>query len=404
MIATAATGLLDGPPPGQGFEPLRSHLARLGPLPRPGGLIDQLEAARLLGRGGAAFPAATKWRAVAAGAARGPVVVANGAEGEPLSRKDMTLITARPHLVLDGALLAAGAVGATRIAILIAEDRPAAWQAMAAALAERSRSEQDRTRLVAAPARYVAGESSAASTLAGGGPAVPTEVPPRPHERGVDGKPTLVQNVETLAHAALIARIGAAAFRAAGRGQATGTHLLTIHAGDGPRVVEVPAGTTVGEAIRGAGGSDQAVSAVLLGGYFGKWVEGGSALQLPLDPVWLRQRGLTMGSGVVAVLRQGSCGVCETARVMRYAASQSSAQCGPCFFGLAALAGACERIAADRPQPGDVDRLHRWARDVRGRGACHHPDGAAAFLESALEVFGLEFNHHPRHAGAGGTR
>jgi NADH:ubiquinone oxidoreductase subunit F (NADH-binding) len=300
--------------------------------------------------------------------------------------------------VLDGALLAARALKASQIVLYVGEEHRAAWGAMAGALAERPEPELHRARLVAAPHRYVAGESSAAVHLLDAAVASPTTKPPEPHAAGVGGVPTLVQNVETLAHVALIARYGAGWFRSAGRRGGAGTVLITVAgAVPSPGVVEVEAGTTVREVLELAGGTDPAARAVLIGGYFGSWVDFATALELQLDPAALREHGMGLGCGVVGVISSRGCGVCETARIMRYLAGESSAQCGPCFFGLRALADACARIAERGSNPDDLARLHRWARDVRGRGACRHPDGAVMFLQSALQTFAPEFSSHPAH-------
>jgi NADH:ubiquinone oxidoreductase subunit F (NADH-binding) len=136
---------------------------------------------------------------------------------------------------------------------------------------------------------------------------------------------------------------------------------------------------------------------VLIGGYFGAWVDAREALEMPLDHAALRQRGLGLGCGVVGVISEHACGVCETARIMAYLAGESSAQCGPCFFGLRALSDACSRIAARGANRDDLARLARWSGEVRGRGACKHPDGAVVFMQSALRTFGSEFASHPPH-------
>jgi NADH:ubiquinone oxidoreductase subunit F (NADH-binding) len=146
-----------------------------------------------------------------------------------------------------------------------------------------------------------------------------------------------------------------------------------------------------------AGGAAEPAGAVLVGGYFGAWVDAQQAADLPLDAATLHQRGLSLGCGVIGLLPASRCGVCETAGIMRYLAAESSAQCGPCFFGLRALADACSRIAERGSNPVDLQRLQRWANEVTGRGACHHPDGAVIFLQSALETFAADFAHHPAH-------
>jgi NADH:ubiquinone oxidoreductase subunit F (NADH-binding) len=397
--------LLAGPDLSSGPERLHSHVQRLGPVPVTGrSFIDVLDRSGLSGRGGASFPAGKKWRAVAHGVGA-PVVIANGAEGEPQSLKDRVLMSTRPHLVLDGALVAARSLGASQIVLYVGEEHRLAWTAMAGALGERPEPELRRARLVAAPPRYVAGEASAAVNLVGSAVAAPTTKPPAAHEAGVGGAPTLVQNVETLAAAALIARYGAEWWRSAGRRGATGTLLVTVAGAVKARgVLEAEAGTTVREVLEGAGGFDPASRAVLLGGCFGSWVDFDLGLELPLDAAILRPKGLTLGCGVVGVISSRSCGVCETARIMRYLAGESSAQCGPCFFGLRALADACCRIAERGTNADDLARLRRWTVEVRGRGGCHHPDGAVAFLQSALTAFGPEFAAHPAHRRAQVTR
>lgn len=290
-------------------------------------------------------------------------------------------MTTRPHLVLDGAFIAARVLRARRVVLYIGERHEVARQTMLRALGERDEPERGIVSFAAAPARYVAGAENAAIHFLNEGIATPTNTPPYPFERGVDGAPTLVQNVETLARVALIARLTPA-----------DTALITLAgAVRQPGVFEVPTGTTIGEAVRLGGGATESPRAVLVGGYFGSWMEPQVAWPAALD------QSLRLGSGVIGVLPATRCPVCETAGIMRYLASESSAQCGPCFFGLRALADACTRIAERSSSPDDLRRLQRWAAEVRGRGACKHPDGAVMFLASALSVFTNEFAQHEAH-------
>ena len=393
------SSLLAGPAPNTGPEGFADHSRRLGPRPwGSGGLIDTLDRAGLVGRGGASFPVATKWRSVAARG--GPaVVIANGAEGEPLSRKDQTLMALRPHLVIDGAMLAAESVGANRVLLYVGEAHSAALNAMARALAERPPAEAGRATLLPAPPSYVAGEETAAVQFVNAGVAAPTAIPPRPFERGVDGRPTLVQNVESLAHVAAIARRGDDWFRSLGREGASGTVLLTVSGSVvKPGVIEVACGSTVDEVLRLVGGVRGTARAVLLGGYFGGWISARQAGTMVLDPKGMRAAGGSLGCGVVSVLDESSDPLDVSARIMQHLATESAAQCGPCFFGLRSLADATRRLAVQQPDPGDLPQLHRWAAMVQGRGACRHPDGAVAFLQSALSVFEPEF------AAAAGAR
>ncbi|HXI96028.1 MAG TPA: NADH-ubiquinone oxidoreductase-F iron-sulfur binding region domain-containing protein [Candidatus Acidoferrum sp.] len=385
-----APRLLAGPDPMHGPERFRDHVSRLGPLPRGGhALIETLVRTGITGRGGADFPVGLKWRTVASARQGSAVVIVNGAEGEPHSKKDRHLMTSRPHLILDGAVLAAASVRAKQIVLYIGEAHHASLRSMSEAVAQRPENERQLMRIVRAPGRYVAGDSSATVHLVETGIATPTTTPPPTRERGVDGAPTLVQNVETLAQVALVARTGVA----------TGTLLITVAgAVRAPGVFEVNSGTPLGEAVQLAGGGSSPTRAVLLGGYFGQWVEADTAAAaLPIDPHELRARGLSLGCGVIGLLPASTCPVCEVAGIMRYLASESSAQCGPCFFGLRALADACTRIAERGTDPGDLQRLQRWSAEVHGRGACKHPDGAVMFLRSAMKTFEDDFARHPAH-------
>ena len=277
------------------------------------------------------------------------------------------------------------------------EEHTAARAALGRAVAERGSALRLPVRLSIAPRGYVSGEESAAVHYVNAGDARPTTTPPRPYERGIDGRPTLVQNVESLAHAALIARYGDAWYASAGRGETRGTALITI-GGDAPRkgVHEIELGTTVGEVAELAQGVRSRTRAVLLGGYFGAWASADEAWSMPLDPLAMRAAGRSFGCGVVSLLGADSCGVAATARIMGYLAGQSARQCGPCLFGLAAIAGATQRIADRRAEREDLARLTHWAGQVTGRGACRHPDGAVGLLLSGLRVFADEFSLHQR--------
>lgn len=398
----ALARLLAGPALAAGAESFADHQARLGPLPLGDGptLIPVLEASGLTGRGGAGFPVGRKWRTVAQAAGDWPVVLVNGAEGEPLSAKDQALMVTRPHLVLDGALLAAEAVGADQVVLYVGEDHTAARAALGRAVLERGTRVSRRLRLVAAPARYVAGEESAAVHYVDTGDARPTTVPPRPFERGIGGRPTLVQNVESLAHVALVARYGDGWYREAGSDAAPGTALVST-SGRGGRtsVHEIEFGETIGAVARRLGTTAEGIQAVLVGGYFGGWIDGPTAWSTPLEPDGLRQAGVGFGCGVLSFLGREACGVQAVAHVMAYMAAASAAQCGPCVFGLRAIADTTSRLAAGGAQADDLAHLERWTGQIRGRGACRHPDGAVNHLATAMRLFGEEFRRHQARRG-----
>jgi NADH:ubiquinone oxidoreductase subunit F (NADH-binding) len=376
---------------------LAEHLGRYGPSPSPGrdwprrtALIEEVERSGLTGRGGAAFPTARKLAAVAAQAA--PVVVANGTEGEPASAKDKVLLARSPHLVLDGAVLAAAMVGAREAVIVV---HHSVREILDEAVAERRRARLDRIRIrvVTGADRFVGGEASAVVHWVERGVPTPTARPPRLSERGLGGKPTLVQNVETLAHLALIARYGAAWFRTLGTAREPGTMLVTIlGAVNEPCVHEIAIGTPVQDVLRLAGGASAPLQALLLGGYFGRWADYSAAAPLPFSAAGLAPLDAGVGAGLIAALPADACGLAETARVVRYLADESAGQCGPCLFGLGAIAGEVQRLAEGRTS--SLVALRRWLGQVDGRGACSHPDGTVGLIRSALSVFGAELDQH----------
>jgi NADH:ubiquinone oxidoreductase subunit F (NADH-binding) len=358
-------------------------------------LLDQIEDSGLRGRGGAHVSSALKLRAVA-GRRRRAVVVANGSESEPASLKDAVLLAHTPHLVIDGAMVAATAVGADEVVLYVKRSDPRVWAAVLHAVDERRASDArgPALRVVAAPSSYVSGQETAAIAYLNGRPALPTTVPPRPFERGVANRPTLVSNVETLAHMALIARHGADWFRAVGSPTQPGSVLVTLGGAVArPGVYEIAFASRMADLLRAAGGVSERPQALLVGGYGGAWLDAQHLQDLTLsegDP--LLAAG-SIGAGVLWVLGEGSCGVWESARVLNYLAEQSAGQCGPCLYGLRAIADSFDLVARGAREDQRA-RLTRWGADVTARGACRHPDGAARFLASALEVFAREIDGH----------
>lgn len=381
-----------------GPEPLAEHLARLGG--RPGGgpaLVEALARAGLTGAGGGHVPVAVKWRTAAQ--ATGPVTVAaNGAESEPLAAKDGTLLRRRPHLVLDGLALAAETLGASRTVVWLHGDDDGAVRALRHAVDERRRAGLDDpvVEVVSGPCHYLAGEANAITRALSGGPALPTlrrsfvPSPGEPH--------TLVQNVETLARVALVAR-GLAATR---------TVLLTLLRPDGRDVVEVDRGVTLREVLGPAEllppAHPASASAVLLGGFGGTWARWEAVADTWVDEPTLRASGLTLGAGIVAPLPPGACGLAETAAVARYLARMSARQCGPCHFGLPAVAETMTALASGSTRRRDLRRLAVDLDAVRGRGACRHPDGAVRLVASALDVFADDVAAHLAGRPCAGAR
>jgi NADH:ubiquinone oxidoreductase subunit F (NADH-binding) len=392
---------------------LAEHLAAHGPLApvRAGrrrharehaaALIDEVERAGLLGRGGAAFPTATKLRAVASARGRA-IVVANAAEGEPASLKDRTLLETLPHLVLDGAVAAAEAVDADELIVCVCETAHASVDSVARAIeerqADRSTGSSPRIQLTTVPSHYVAGQESALVSYLGGGPAKPLFTPPTIFEQGVRKRPTLVNNAETLAHLALIARRGAGWFRQLGTTAQPGSTLVTLSGPVAhPGVYEIEHGASLASLIHAGGGPTARVRGALVGGYAGTWIAGERLRGVALSQEHLAPHGATLGAGVVLLLSEDACPVAETARVARWLAGQSTRQCGPCVHGLDALAQTVEEIASGIAGTRVSQRVDRLVSLVARRGACGHPDGALNLILSSLEAFQTEFADHARH-------
>jgi NADH:ubiquinone oxidoreductase subunit F (NADH-binding) len=391
---SATPRLLAGTPLAAGAEQFDEHRERLGRRPRGGEwMFDVLERSGLRGRGGAWFSTSRKWRGAArAAAGQGAVVVVNASEGEPLSAKDKTLVEHRPHLVLDGALLAAETVGAGEVVIYLSRPSRAATRALHQALRARRRAglRDVPVHLMHTAHRYVAGESSAVVRRANGGPAKPGFAPPHPLESGIGGRPTLVQNAETIAHAALIARYGDSWFRERGTDEAPGTALVTLCGNVRyPGVYEIDLGATLEAVLAGAGGTLTPPAGILVGGYFGSWLPADSLAGIRLTP-----GAVTCGCGVIGVLGADACGLSEAASISAYLARESAGQCGPCVHGLRAIAETMTRLAASDADQGDLVRLQRWTGMVAGRGACHHPDGAINNAVSALDAFPHDLLRH----------
>lgn len=369
----------------------------------PDELRSLIDASGLRGRGGSAFPTGRKWQSVAA--EPGPrVLLVNGAETEPASGKDRFLLAQRPHLVLEGALLAARAVEAESCVLYLrtgAHDEQAAMEQAVREL-RASGHRLPRWRVVAAPAGYVAGEETAAVQRCNGKAAKPTFKPPLPFQQGIGGRPTLVQNVETLANVPGIIRDGFEAYRAVGVAEAPGTMLVSLTGSvRRPGVYEVATGTSLQDVLSRLGGGtpdDAPVQALLPGGYFAGWLPGAALRSgVRLEPASLRAHGVSLGAGTITVISDAVCGLAQAVALLRFFARESVRQCGPCTYGTSAMAAALERLARGQAASDDLERLRGYAEVMLPRrGACGHLDGATNAASTALQVFEREIALHAR--------
>ncbi len=355
------------------------------PVEDPSALLIDVDAAGLRGRGGAAFPTARKLSTVRTG--RGvPVVVANGEEGEPMSVKDRWLLRHRPHLVLDGLRLAASMVGSRDVHVYAADGL--AIQSVQEAVDELAAAGQLSidVKITAVDPSYVAGEETAVVQALNGGPALPMDKPPRPFEAGVADRPTLINNVETLANLPLIQRLGATRYRDLGTDFAPGTFLMTLTGITRTGLYEIPFGETLREVLAWLGEDLDQVAGFLMGGYFAG-VLGVAALDIPLEYNAISAAGSGLGCGAIAVISKNMCPVGVSAGVMAYFARENAGQCGSCFNGTAAMAAVLDALRNHQAEKADVDRLARWSTVLRGRGACGTLDGATNVAATLLREF-----------------
>ena len=368
----------------------------VGPL-SPASLLRLVVGIELKGKGGAAFPFARKLRAVLESAEKRdlpPVVVVNATEGEPASWKDKVLLTRAPHLILDGAAIAAYALDAEEIVIGVADDGVGEGS-LAAALAERRMPVQ--TGIVTVPHRFISGEGGALVRGINGEAHIPPGRKQRASDSGVAGLPTLLSNAETYAQLAVAARLGPYEYASVGTAEEPGTVLLTVTGSAGrPAVVECPAGTPLREVLElcevpvGPG--------VLVGGYHGKWITAEAAARAEISRKALTEAGGTLGAGIIIPLGADTCPLGEVAQVVQYLAGESAGQCGPCRLGLPDLARSMDLVVAGSAA---TEVVRAAAGAVRGRGACSHPDGTSRFATSALEVFADEVAAHATRDGCG---
>ena len=329
--------------PADGALGLQAHESLHGPLPRPPrrgaghSLILELERAGLRGYGGGGFPTATKLAAVAVQRAHAAVVV-NASEGEPLSQKDVLLVRHLPHLVIDGALVAAALLGSERVVFALDEGALVARQSVDQALAERSELAgrgAPAVHVAAVPRGYLTGQETALVRVLGGGPAKPAVTPPYPFERGLAGRPTLVSNAETYAQIGLVARYGSQWWRSLGTEAAPGTRLVTVSGAVAyPGVLEVAGGTTLRRLLEASGGVTEQLQGFLLGGYAGTWV-GPDAIDLRIDAPTLRDHGAGLGPGIVFALPESACVVAEVASSARWLSARAPSSAARASTGSA---------------------------------------------------------------------
>ncbi len=374
-------------------------------LAEPGAIIPVLEAAGLRGLGGAGFPTHRKWAAVAAQPGPERWIICNGNEDEPGTFKDRFLLAETPHQVIEGALIAALAVKATQVVLYVNPREAAAVRACRAAVAawqgQELFAEVSAATGVAlslsvmeSSGLYIGGEETGAVSSVEGGFPFPRLKPPFPVEHGVANAPTLVNNVETLAHVARILWHGAAWYRALGLGEAVGTKLYSL-SGDvlKPGLHELPMGTSLRELVFTHGGgmlAGKAFKAVFTGGPSNTLLTA-KDLDVPLDFENLRARGSRLGTGAMIVVGDGTSILRKTAEYVAFFAASSCGQCPSCKIGTHQVSRILERLDGGAGRAGDLAALENLAHMLPGSGRCGLVDGAATVLASSLATFRPEY-------------
>lgn len=364
---------------------LAAHRDQYGEVPRlaRAALQSSVERVRLRGRGGAAFPFATKMGALGRGR---PVVVVNLSEGECASSKDAALALTRPHLVLDGAVAAAYALSAREVHVVVPGERPAAAASVRRAVAERR--DKVRIRTHTAEQRFVAGQARAVLELLAGRPNLPTTSWAPEAVSGHKGRPTLLSNGETWARLGLLVLRGENEFAALGTAEEPGATLLTFSSPDSVPVVRE---AEYGERIRDLLPPERLGQPALIGGFHGAWATYDTLANARVSVDGMKALGTPLGAGVVCSLPEGDCPVVMTSRIVDYLAGESAGRCGPCFNGLPALAEALRAVVVGRD---GATRVQQLSDLVVRRGACAHPDGTVRLVKSMLSTFAVEVAAH----------
>jgi NADH:ubiquinone oxidoreductase subunit F (NADH-binding) len=384
------------------FEALRRAVRELGPA----GTIAEVEASGLRGRGGAGHLTADKWRTAAETPARERYVVANGYGADPSASTDRTLVETDPYAVIEGAAIAAFAIGAETVLVSVrsaATDAIAGLEAAIDAATAHNFIGDDalgsgrRVEVEVRPVQgaYMLGEETVLLKALDGKRGQPEQRPPHPATRGFRNAPTVVQNVQTLASVPWILRHGAKAFRAVGFGEAPGTILVDVRGPARSGIAEVPLGTSLGDvvALGGKPGRGRAIKAVVVGGPTGGILPA-SALDTPYTFEDLRAVGAHVGSGSVIAADDRAC-VVDLARLLtRFAADEACGKTIPCRIGLRRIAEIGERLSTGTSRGGDAALLADLCSDVVGSALCDHERLATLPMLSGLRYFRDEVDAH----------
>jgi NADH-quinone oxidoreductase subunit F len=372
----------------------------------PDAVISMISEAGLRGAGGAGFPTGRKWRDCASQPAGRRTVVANGFEGDPGAQVDRTLMERDPHAVVEGLAIAAWAVRADSAIVAVRASAGTAAERLRGAVAEAeargyigaeapATGRPLRVEVEELTGGLVVGEETVLLRALEQRRAQPDQRPPYPSRSGLFGRPTLVDNVRTLAAVPWIVAHGAGAYASLGTPEAPGTTLLQLGgAVRKPGIVEVPLGTPIREVLDGPGGFVQGkLKAVLVGGPLGGFLPA-EALDTPLTPAALAAAGAMTGSSTLLAVDERACLVDLAALMTRYAADEACGKTIPCRIGTRRLAELADGFCSGHARPGDAALASDLAADMRSAALCGLEAGAANPLLSGMRYFAAEFEAH----------
>jgi len=388
-----------------GYEAWKKCIKELTPEQ----VVQELKAAGLRGRGGAGFPTGVKWDKVLNHRVKERYFVCNAGEHEPGTFKDRHLLKTIPHQLIEGCLIASRTAHAKASFIYVNHEYQEERENLKKALAQaKERGFVGKNilgsgidielQVFEGHGSYVAGEETAMLESMQGRPAMPRQKPPfYPTDYGLYGKPTLVNNVETLCNVPRILHKGAAWFTQVGTEKCPGTMMFSLSgAVQRPGVYEMPMGVTMRELIETCGGGvpgGRKIKAVFPGGPAFSMVTA-DQLDLPMDFDSLKKAGTGLGSAGVIVVDDATCMVRQTLKFSNFFKGESCGQCPPCRMGTINLATLMEKIEAGEGTQKDLDSLLQLCGFVKGTGYCTLVTGAAVLVQSSLKLFRHEFEEH----------
>ncbi|MGQ9479646.1 MAG: NADH-ubiquinone oxidoreductase-F iron-sulfur binding region domain-containing protein [Thermoproteota archaeon] len=387
-----------------GYSALLKALTQMTPEE----VIEEVALSGLRGRGGAGFLTGLKWRYVARAAGSPKYMIANLDEGDPGVFANRTLAEADPHAILEGMAIAAYAVGSRKGYIYVRSEYPLAVQTLKKAIElarslgllgenifETSFSFDIELRLGAGA--FVAGEETAILASIEGKRAMPRPRPPYPAQSGLWGKPTLINNVETLANIPLIILNGGSWFTKIGSSSCTGTKCFSLTGKvNNPGLIEVPMGTTLREVVFEVGGGvppSRRFKAVQVGGPSGGFLPE-EMLDLPIDYDSLTKAGAIMGSGGIVVLDDSSCMIDTAKFFTEFCVDESCGKCVPCRAGLYKLYGMLDRITRGEGSMDDLQKIEDLSMFIRDTSLCGLGQTAPNPTLSTLRYFRKEYEEH----------